>query len=163
MTLPEYELPPAASTAAGAAAAWDRRRGTGASTAELAFRLRRRGLLQSAVGLVAGVLIWFFWHRSLAPLVWTLAGLNALAALLSPTGVYAAISRALEALGRGIGRVLSVLLLTPVYWLFFTPFGRLLRGGRRDRLARWSDPEAATYWRRRDPEEPSLDRYERQY
>lgn len=149
--------------AAGAEAAWPRNSSKAPDPREAAKKLRRRGLVQTAIGLAIGALVWFFWHRSLAPVIWTLASLNGLAAVFSPTGVYAAISRGLEALGRGIGRVLTVLLLTPVYWLFFAPFGFLFRRGKRDSLARWSDPEAETYWIRRDLEEPSLERYERQY
>lgn len=168
MTLPDLNSRPGArpvmdSSAAGARAAWERRPEDPAAKANTAAALRRRGLLQSAVGLVAGTLIWFFWHRYLAPVVWTLAALNGLAAIASPTGVYAAISRGLEALGRGIGRVLTVVLLTPVYWLFFAPFGLLRRRGRRDRLTRWIDPRAETYWRRREDEEMTLERYERQF
>ncbi len=99
----------------------------------------------------------------MAPFIWTLAGLNGLAAWCSPAGIYAAISKILEALGRGIGQVLTALLLTPVYWLFFAPFGLLFRRGRNDSLARRSDASASSYWTERPAEDPTLERYERQY
>jgi len=38
------------------------------------------------------------------------------------------------------------LLLVPIFYLAFAPFGLLLRRGRRDRLRRRLDPEAASHW-----------------
>ena len=63
----------------------------------------------------------------------------------------------------GIGRLLAVLFLTPVFWLFFVPFGLLLRAGRRDRLERWFDPAAPSYWHRRDDAPRSKSSYEKAF
>jgi hypothetical protein len=51
-----------------------------------------------------------------------------------------------RAIGRRIGRALTWLLLVPLFYLFFLPFGLLFRRGRRDRLKRYFDREATTYW-----------------
>jgi hypothetical protein len=54
-----------------------------------------------------------------------------------------------------------VVLLVPLFVLFFLPFGLLARRGRRDRLGRFFDPDAPTYWKRREPAAPTLADYER--
>ena len=78
-------------------------------------------------------------------------------------GVYAAIGRGLALLGHGIGRLLAIVLLTPLFWLVFVPFGRLLRGGRRDKLERWFDVAAPSYWHRREGRPRTKRSYERAF
>jgi hypothetical protein len=34
----------------------------------------------------------------------------------------------------------------PIFYLLFAPFGELLRRGRRDRLHRYFEPDAESYW-----------------
>lgn len=133
-----------------AAAIW-RWKGAAAPAASLkAAALRREGVIRALVGAVVGGVLFALGLHRLAYVAWGISTLILLAALVSPAGAYAAIGRGLQAFGRLVGRVLAVLLLTPVFFLFFLPFGRLLRGGRRDRLERWFDRAAPTYWRRRD-------------
>ena len=74
----------------------------------------------------------------------------ALAGLLSPTGLYVAIDRGFQALAHGLARVVTWAVLLPLFYLFFLPFGLVLRAGNRDRLQRWMDPNAATYWEPRE-------------
>ncbi len=71
-----------------------------------------------------------------------------LSLLLSPTGLYAALQRLFAATGRAAGRITTWLVMVPLFYLFFLPFGRLLRRGRRDRLKRSFDRAAGSYWRR---------------
>ena len=125
--------------------------------------LRREGVVRALVGAAVGAVLQYFGATILAVIAWAGAGLVLLAALTSPDGLYAAIGRGLALVGHGIGRLLAIVLLTPLYWLFFVPFGRLLRAGRRDRLERWLDPAAPTYWHRRQDVARTKRSYERAF
>jgi hypothetical protein len=59
--------------------------------------------------------------------------------------------------------VLTWTLLAPLFFLFFWGCGRLLRGGRRDALQRWFDPQAPSYFKPRAARAPGLDPYRRQF
>jgi hypothetical protein len=72
------------------------------------------------------------------------------AGLASPLRVYAAMDRAVLALGRAAAALLSWLLLAPVFFLVLAPFGLLAKRGARDPLKRGLDAKAETYWRDRD-------------
>ncbi|MCH9650243.1 MAG: hypothetical protein K0U98_18540 [Deltaproteobacteria bacterium] len=147
----------------GAQAAWNRSLDPARELEEQIPALRRQGMLQGIIGAAIGVLIFLFWHRNMAFVVWTLSSLTVLTAILSPQGLYRRLLKAIEALGHVIGRVLTVVLLVPLYLLFFTPFGGLLRRGRRDRMKRWYEADAQTYWQPRDAPSKGLERYERQF
>jgi len=112
--------------------------------------IRLRGLLQAAVGLaVAGGLAWLG-QRAPALVVASVAGAIALAALLSPLGLFAAIEHAFTVLGGWIGKALTWMLLPVVFYVFFVPFGLLFRRGHRDSMQRFLDPEATSYWTQRE-------------
>lgn len=117
--------------------------------------LRREGVLRGAIGLIIGTAL-YFWKPPLAYVAWSLSGVVLFAALVSPGGFYAAIGRGLARFGEWVGRFLAVVLLTPVFFLFFLPFGRLTRWGKRDKLERWFDRAAPSYWHRRN--DPPRDR-----
>jgi hypothetical protein len=125
--------------------------------------LRREGTIRALVGAAVGGLLFGFVSPRLAAFAWGLSGVVLLAALVSPSGIYAAIGRTLALLGHGIGRALAILLLTPVFFVFFLPFGRLLRSGRRDRLERWRDRAAPSYWHRRDDPPRTKSSYEKAF
>ena len=125
--------------------------------------LRREGAIRAVVGGAVGGVLFFFGAAVLARIAWAGAGIVLVAALVSPDRLYAGIGRALALLGHGVGRLLAVVFLTPVYGLFFVPFGRLLRSGRRDRLERWFDPAVASYWHRRDDALRTKSSYEKPY
>jgi len=78
------------------------------------------------------------------------AALLGLAALLSPLGLFAAIERLLAAVGTRIQRALTWLLLPMIFFLFFVPFRRFFRRGRRDSMRRFYDPGAPSYWQPRE-------------
>jgi hypothetical protein len=108
--------------------------------------VRLRGLLRAAAGLaVAGVLAWLG-HEHVALVVSSAATLLVLAALLSPLGLYAAIERLFGALGSGVQRTLTWIVLPLIFYLFFVPFGLLFRRGRRDSMRRFYDAGAPSYW-----------------
>lgn len=126
-------------------------------------RARLEGSLQGLVGAALGTLLFVGWSRTVGSIVLGVGALLLGSAWASPTGLYAAIRRLLQTLGRLTGAALTWLLLPPVFYLFFLPFGALLRRGRRDRLRRILDPDAPTYWEAHAGLTAGSGSYERQY
>jgi len=58
---------------------------------------------------------------------------------------------------------MTVVLLTPIFYLFFMPFRFLFRLGARDRLMRKFPGGVDTYWVQRPEESSSSDSYRRQF
>lgn len=162
---PSAALAPRPGRAQAAATAWRWRETADAKVAGAARRrqLRREGVIRALVGGAIGGVLFYFGAPLLARVAWAGSALVLLAALASPDGIYAAIGRGLTLLGHGIGRLLAIVFLTPLFFLFFLPFGRLLRGGRRDRLERWFDRSAPTYWHRRPDPPRTKTSYERAF
>jgi hypothetical protein len=131
-----------------------------ARTTDLARDLRKSGAIRGVVAIALGSLVALVLHRPIVGGVAIAIGALTLGlALLSPTRGYAALSRGVDRVGKAIGVVLTWLLLTPVFLLFFVPFGLLARRGAGDRLGRVLERERPSYWRKRAPEPPgSLDR-----
>lgn len=126
-------------------------------------RPRLRGCVQGGVALaVAGAFLWLG-HRTPGTIVATIGSGIVLAALVSPNGAFAAIERGVAALGRGIGRALTWLLLPAIFYAFFVPFGALFRRGRRDAMRRFFDADAASYWSPADPRRQTPESHARQY
>ncbi len=126
-------------------------------------RVRLRGSLQALVGVSVGVVFFFFVSATLGRIVMGIAGFILLSALVSPTVVYAGIEKLFDSLGHLLGRAMTWLLMVPLFYLFFLPFGLLFRRGRRDRLRRYSERDAATYWERREGPTAASHSRERQY
>jgi len=134
-----------------AAAIWQWQAVRGAAGGKAQGRVRLRGCLQALAGAAVGLLLyWLSGSRVIATVVLTIAGAIALAALISPGGAYAAIERAFAALGGAVGRAMAALLMPLVFYAVFVPFGLLFRRGRRDSMRRFFEPDAATYWSRRE-------------
>ena len=128
------------------AAIWHWRGDDGAAEAR---RTRLGGILRGVAGaMIGGGALWLD-HPRIAWVAWSLSGILTLLALASPLGAYAAVSRAMSASGRLVGRVVGWVLLTPVYVFFFVPFRILFRRGARDRMTRRIDPDAVSYWETR--------------
>jgi hypothetical protein len=128
-------------------------REAGHAEADTAAALRRRGLLQAAVGLAiaAGLYFGLGW-RIIPAIAAAVAVFTAMAALTSPTGLYARISRALEAFGMAVGTLVTWIVLAPLFYLVFTPFGLVAKRGANDPMKRRYDRAAGTYWITRTPD-----------
>ena len=78
-------------------------------------------------------------------------------------GLIAAIERLFLALGHATGKLLTWMLLVPMFYGFFMPFGWLMRRGLRDRLKRHLEPDAETYWEPHAGPTAASISHERQY
>lgn len=107
---------------------------------------RKRGALQALVGATAGALMLFFGARVLAGIIFTIASVTLVAAIVSPTGLYAGIERAFKALGHRVGLALTWLLMGILFYLLFLPFGLLFRRGTKDPMRRFYEAGTTTYW-----------------
>ena len=128
------------------------------SEAMQAAALRRSGSLRALVPLAAGALLFWLGRPIASSIAVGLGALTLVLALVSPTRGYLALSRAIARLGEGVGLVLSWVLLGPVFFLFFVPFGLLGRRGRGDRIGRTFDRTATTYWITRPERSPEAER-----
>lgn len=63
----------------------------------------------------------------------------------------------------GIGQVVTVIVLTFIFYLVFMPVGILLRVLGRDLLKRAQDPQALSYWIKRQKSEGDPMEYKRQF
>lgn len=144
-------------SAQAARAIWDWRSARSRGGADAAAH-RRGGLIRAAVGAGAGALLWRLGHAHLAAVTWSIATVLGSLALASPGRAYAAVDRAVEKLASGVGVVVGWLVLVPVFYVVFVPFGLIARRGAADAMQRRYDPTATSYWRKRPPTEPSLDR-----
>ena len=129
-----------------AAAIWNPRGKPAETAAPASGRVRLMGALRAALTAAVGALLFFFWSQTVAYVVFTIATIVLLAALISPHGLYAGIERLLEALGRVTGRALSWVSLSLIFYAIFLPFGALFRRGARDSLQRCYEADAESYW-----------------
>ena len=145
-----------------AAVVWDwNRPGTAASRNVPRHSPRLVGMVQGLVGASVALAIHLFWSQTLGTVVFCIAGIILFSALVSPTGLYRVIQGLFTTLGNTTGRALTWLLLVPLFYLFFLPFGALLRRGRRDQLKRYFEPDKESYW---EPHKPfSAADYNRQF
>jgi hypothetical protein len=128
-----------------AATAWERVDQMDAP--ESPAKVRRKGALQAAGGVVVGgVLYGYFGLTTLPYMMFAAASVLLLSSLLSPGGVYRALESFLGAIASRLGRGVMWVALASIFYLFFMPFSLLFRRGRRDRLARSFEPEAESYW-----------------
>lgn len=109
-------------------------------------RARARGMLQGAIGGAIGGGIYWWWSQTIGTIVSTIAAVVFLSALISPGGLYAAVQRLFGTLGYWTGTALTWILMPALFYIFFLPFGALFRRGGRDRLRRYFDREAESYW-----------------
>jgi hypothetical protein len=153
---------PRTGSAAASAVIWRwRSADADAAASAPASRVRLRASLQALAGAAFGLACLLFWSRTVAYLAFAMAALVLLSALVSPRGLHAGLQQLFQATGRVIGRLVTWLLMAPLFYLFFLPFGKLLRRGRRDRLQRYFDAGAETYWETHAPVPTSS--LERQY
>ncbi len=141
-----------------AAAIWDWR-GEGVDRAQQARKARRGAIVRALIGGAAGALFFFALSRPVVgSIAWGVSGLTLALGLASPLGAYAALDRLVTGAGKLVGTALTWLLLTPVYFFFFAPFGWLFKRGARDPMKRDLEPSRESYWREREGEDRPLDR-----
>ena len=109
-------------------------------------QIRIRGSVQFLVGATVATLFYLFGPTAVAYAVYAFSTLILISALSSPTGLYAGFDRLFRWTGVVVGRVLTWMLMVPLFYGVFLPFGVLFRRGSRDRLRRRMQPDAATYW-----------------
>lgn len=142
---------------------WRWRVGVATQEAAIAAKQRWKGVWQAALGLAVGLLMYLLSLRTAAVLVVAVSLVILSVALLSPRSGFAVLERAMERFGRFIGDIVAFLVLTPLYYLFFTPFHWLFRRGSRDAMGRHLDPRSATYWIDRSPAAGDLKQYEKMF
>ena len=126
-----------------------------------AASVRLRGSLHALIGYAVAALFYFFWSQTAAAIAAGLTSLMLFCALASPHGLYALLRRLFDATGRVVGHATTWAVMTPIFLLFVLPFGKLLRRGRRDKLRRYYESAAETYWEKHTPMKTSS--LERQY
>jgi len=122
---------------------------------------RAFGLVFAAVFLiVAG---WPLFHGEM-PRWWAViaASLFALAALTKPA-LLAGLNRLWTRLGILLGKIISPIALAIVFYGVVTPVGALMRLSGKDPLRLRRDPDADSYWVRREPPGPPPDSMSNQF
>ena len=125
---------------------WTWQEGRAARAEASASELRIGGVVRAALGFGLGLILVALGTGLMAYVVLALSTAVFVAAIASPKGVYATIDRAFRALGRALGRGMTWALVPPFFYLVFPAFGYLFRRGSRDRLQRFFEPDASTYW-----------------
>lgn len=123
---------------------------------------RLRPSLSGLVGLCAGGAFLYFGHPLLASVAGGVGGATLLGTWLLPAAARARIGGWVEAASQGVGYLLSVILLAPVFFLFFWPFGLMSRRAMRARLRGARDP-GVTAWSPRSGHPLPAATYERQW
>ncbi len=128
-----------------------------------ASALRQHGTLRGVIGLCVATAFWFTHHAPLATVVASIATVTLLASLLSPLGLYAKLTAALDVFARGVGIALTWLILVPVYFLIITPVGLILGTGSRDPLKRRWSAQTTTFWTDRPATDDAPERRKRPF
>lgn len=108
-------------------------------------RLNRRFGFVVGGALLAGAGVYYLRHHSWPPVPLAAGAWLVVAAALVPRWLTAP-RQGWEAVGHGLGRMNSFVLLTLVYALVCVPLGWLLRRLGHDPLRRAWQPQAPTYW-----------------
>ena len=118
---------------------------------------RSFGWTFTGIFIIAGV--YGLWKGGAAlPWLLPLAALTALVTLTRETWL-TPLNRAWMALGLLLGRVVSPIVLGAIFYGVFTPVGWVMRLAGRDAMCRRLDPDASSYWVKRDPPGPADDSY----
>lgn len=105
---------------------------------------RLNAIATPAIGFAVGLLFFLAEHQAMAILVWSIAGVVTVMPLLWPRAG-AALERFLLSLGRSAGRIVGILLLTPVFIIVFPVIRILNHLAGRDPL-HLRDGERHTFW-----------------
>lgn len=115
---------------------------------------RRRALLRAGVAMVAGAALAAVGWWGPATVAWALAIIGLAAGLWLRPASLARLEHAVEASGRFVGRVVTHLLLGPIFVLVVVPLGLARR--RHDALGRRT--QRPSNWKQRENASSSLDR-----
>lgn len=120
------------------------------ATAARAAAMRRKGAVQGVVGLAIAGGLYALGHPTVAIIAASIASLTLVLAMVSPLGAFAAIEKVMRGFGVWVGRVVTVVVMLPIFAFFFVPFGLLFRRGAKDPMQRAVDTAASSYWRVRE-------------
>jgi hypothetical protein len=124
---------------------------------------RSHGLVRSAIGLTAAGVLYAIGWRTVAMVAAGIALATGLLAFASPDRGYRMLASGLDRFARAVGVVLTWLVMVPIFFLWFLPFGVLFRRGRADPMKRAWDRAAASYWQPRADDMTAPARHERPY
>jgi hypothetical protein len=125
--------------------------------------IRLRGAFKALIPAAIGSVIYVCVSALGGSVVLSMATLIFVAAVLSPTGLYAVIERGLNAATTSVGRLMSWIVLPALFYAVFVPFGKARRGGARDRLQRSCDATRTSYWSDRTGERAASANRRKQY
>lgn len=111
-----------------------------------ANKLRLKGIVQSICMVVVAILFFYFNHRVMAFSILVLSTIIGLSALFSPSGIFLFLDKGAKKIGVLLSTMIKWVLLPLIYYGFFVPFGKCCRKGNRDKMKRYYEVEAASYW-----------------
>jgi hypothetical protein len=107
---------------------------------------RTKGIIQGIAGLTAGTMLYVLISHHIGMVVWTIASVITFCAFVSPHGAYAAIERFIDWLVGVVGKSVTYLVMVPIFYLIFLPFGMLFRTGKKDAMKPFYEESAESYW-----------------
>lgn len=134
-----------------------------AHAAIAAAAARRRGLIGAAVGFTVAGLFYYFDFLIPAVLVAAVTLILTVLALAAPLTAYRRVTGWIDRFARGVGVVVTWVLMTLLYYVVFLPVGLFLRARGRLGITRGSDPGQPTYWRPASGREKTVDSYRKQF
>ncbi len=119
-------------------------------------------LLFLVIGCGIGAYV-LFWKGSTNGYIWMAVGAMLGACRIVPP-LFRRIYRFWVGFSIVLGYFVSRILLTIIFFIVILPTGIIMKILGKDPMERKRDPDAATYWRRKDSEaDTSIDRYEKQF
>lgn len=131
--------------------------------ASLRKSLRLRGTVQSLIGIALGTAVFFFLSSVVGVVIWVIAVLSGLLAVVSPLRAFTHIQNVLTWIGIKIGTVITFIVLVPLFYTFFFLFGIITRRGSGDRLERRFPGGLVSYWKERSVATGDIAKYKKQF
>lgn len=114
------------------------------------------------IGSLIGAAFYGFGHTVMGYIVWGISGFLFLCGLLAPR-LFQKIEHGLQVFAHGVGKALTVLLLTPFYYLVFFPGRIILALKGKDPMTRECPTSSESYFVTRKPIEDPKVYFGRQY
>jgi len=133
-----------------------------AARAREAAAARWKGLLGGGIGLAAAAVIHHF-RPTAGIVVAAVALLFLLIALAAPLTLHRRLMGLLDRFAHGVGAVVTWVLMTILYYLFFLPAGFLLRAGHKLAITTGFDRGLGTYWTKAPERLANPDAYRKQF